>query len=48
MEADGVSRPWIEACAYIFGPLVYELQVSALAAEGMCVEFFAAGSKNYL
>jgi hypothetical protein len=35
MEVDGVPRHWIEACAFIFGPLVYELQVSALAAEGM-------------
>ncbi|KAJ7020134.1 hypothetical protein C8F04DRAFT_1197029 [Mycena alexandri] len=35
MDVDGVPRPWIETCAYLFGPLVYELQVSALAAEGV-------------
>jgi hypothetical protein len=35
MDDDGVHRHWIEGCAYIFGPLVYELQVSALAAEGV-------------
>jgi hypothetical protein len=36
-EADGVSRDWIEECAKVFGPLVYELQVTSLAAEGMSV-----------
>jgi hypothetical protein len=35
MDVDGVPRHWIETCAFTFGPLVYELQVSALAAEGM-------------
>lgn len=37
MGADGLPRNWIEECAYILGPLVFELQVSALAAEGVCV-----------
>jgi hypothetical protein len=32
-----VPRDWIDECANILGPLVYELQVSALAAEGMQV-----------
>lgn len=32
-----VPRDWIDDCVNIFGPLVYELQVSALAAEGMQV-----------
>lgn len=36
MEAD-VPRKWINECANILGPLVYELQVSALVAEGMQV-----------
>ncbi|KAJ6597751.1 hypothetical protein DFH09DRAFT_1304518 [Mycena vulgaris] len=36
LEAE-VPRVWIDECANIFGPLVYELQVSALAAEGMQV-----------
>lgn len=35
MEGDGAPRDWVEACAHILGPLVYELQVAALAAEGM-------------
>ncbi|KAJ7041724.1 hypothetical protein C8F04DRAFT_1176814 [Mycena alexandri] len=30
-----VPQLWIHACAEIFGPLVYELQVSALTAEGI-------------
>jgi hypothetical protein len=32
-----VPRDWVDECANIFGPLVYELQVAALAAEGVCV-----------
>ena len=32
-----VPREWVEGCANIFGPLVYELQVGALAAEGVHV-----------
>lgn len=35
METEGVPHDWIEQCARIFGPLVYELQVTALAAEGV-------------
>ncbi|KAJ7871558.1 hypothetical protein B0H13DRAFT_2349849 [Mycena leptocephala] len=35
MDVDGVPRHWIETCAFVFGPLVYELQVSAVAAEGV-------------
>jgi hypothetical protein len=35
MEGDGAPRHWVEAAANILGPLVYELQLSALAAEGM-------------
>ena len=34
-----VSRDWVEECAHIFGPLVYELQVAALGAEGVHVFF---------
>jgi hypothetical protein len=34
LEAE-VPRDWIDDCANIFGPLVYELQVAALAAEGV-------------
>ena len=34
MEGE-VPRAWIDECAHILGPLVYELQVSALAAEGV-------------
>jgi hypothetical protein len=36
MEAE-VPWVWIDECTNILGPLVYELQVSALAAEGMQV-----------
>lgn len=36
MEAE-VPRDWIDECVNILGPLVYELQVSTLAAEGMQV-----------
>jgi hypothetical protein len=34
LEAE-VPRPWIDQCACILGPLVYELEVSAHAAEGV-------------
>ncbi|KAK7027069.1 hypothetical protein R3P38DRAFT_2527204 [Favolaschia claudopus] len=30
-----VPREWIDECANLLGPLVYELEVAALAAEGM-------------
>ncbi|KAJ7162513.1 hypothetical protein C8R46DRAFT_1222623 [Mycena filopes] len=30
-----VPRDWIDQCAQLLGPLVYELEVSALAAEGV-------------
>ncbi|KAJ7920065.1 hypothetical protein B0H13DRAFT_1867967 [Mycena leptocephala] len=30
-----VPRDWINHCANIFGPLVYELQIAALTAEGI-------------
>ncbi|KAJ7727859.1 hypothetical protein DFH07DRAFT_970066 [Mycena maculata] len=35
MEGDGAPRTWVESVANILGPLVYELQVAALAAEGI-------------
>lgn len=35
MEGEGAPRPWVEVVAHILGPLVYELQVTALAAEGV-------------
>ncbi|KAJ7760864.1 hypothetical protein DFH07DRAFT_771655 [Mycena maculata] len=35
MGTDGLPQEWLERCAYILGRLVYELQVSALAAEGI-------------
>ncbi|KAJ7764538.1 hypothetical protein DFH07DRAFT_1016246 [Mycena maculata] len=35
MEGEGAPRDWVEAVANILGPLVYELQVAALAAEGI-------------
>ncbi|KAJ7215589.1 hypothetical protein GGX14DRAFT_562803 [Mycena pura] len=34
MEGE-VPREWIDSCAHTLGPLVYELQVSAHAAEGV-------------
>ncbi|KAJ7742001.1 hypothetical protein DFH07DRAFT_50882 [Mycena maculata] len=37
MEGDDVLRDWVDTCAHTLGPLVYELQVAALAAEGMSV-----------
>jgi hypothetical protein len=33
METEGMPCEWIEQCARIFGPLVYELQVIALQKE---------------
>ncbi|KAJ7701689.1 hypothetical protein B0H16DRAFT_1617441, partial [Mycena metata] len=35
MESEGVPRDWVISCAEILGPLVYELEVVALAAEGI-------------
>jgi hypothetical protein len=35
MEDEGAPAGWVDSCAGILGPLVYELQVAALAAEGM-------------
>jgi hypothetical protein len=37
-EEDGVPREWVNNCAENLGPLVYELEVAALAAEGLCVK----------
>lgn len=35
METDGVAREFIEECTHVLGPLVYELEVAALALEGV-------------
>lgn len=35
MEVDGVSREFIEQCVHVLGPLVYELEVTALSSEGV-------------
>jgi hypothetical protein len=38
MEEDRVPKEWVNNCAETLGPLVYELEVAALAAEGLCVK----------
>ncbi|KAJ7793150.1 hypothetical protein B0H14DRAFT_2623213 [Mycena olivaceomarginata] len=35
MEGEEVPTGWVDSCAGILGPLVYKLQVMALAAEGI-------------
>ncbi|KZT21001.1 hypothetical protein NEOLEDRAFT_1182072 [Neolentinus lepideus HHB14362 ss-1] len=34
MEQDGVPTDWVHTCAHTFGPLIYELEMASLAAEG--------------
>jgi hypothetical protein len=39
MEESGISHEYTRQCANVIGPLVFELEVAALAAEGVYVQF---------
>jgi hypothetical protein len=46
MEESGVSPDFTRQCASIIGPLVFELEIAALAAEGVYVQFISSELYN--